>query len=69
MIRGQGKKDLHIQNILTTSLDHNTTCRLQQTISIVAQAAAAVVRMMSVVSAADIHSKMTNNDMKILIEV
>ena len=32
-------------------------CRLQQTISIVAQAAAAVVRMMSVVSAAEIHSK------------
>ena len=56
MIQGQGKKDLHIQNILT-SLDHNTMCRLQQTISIVAQAAAAVVRMMSVVSAAEIHSK------------
>ena len=32
-------------------------CRLQQTISIVAQAAAAVVRMMSVVSAAEIHCK------------
>ena len=57
MIQGQGKKDLQIQNILTTSLDHNTMCRLQQTISIVAQAAAAVVRMMSVVSAAEIHIK------------
>ena len=57
MIQGQGKKDLRIQNILTTGLDHNTLCRLQQTISIVAQAAAAAVRMMSIVSAAEIHSK------------
>ena len=66
MIQGQGKKHLHIQNILTTSLDHNTMCRLQQTISILAHGAAAVVRMMSVVSAAEIHNsqQMTNNDIQ-----
>ena len=66
MIQGKGKKDLQIQNILTTSLDHNTMCRLQQTISILAHGAAAVVRMMSVVSAAEIHNsqQMTNNDIQ-----
>ena len=55
MIQGQGKKDLHFQNICQLVLDHNTTCWLQQTISIVAQAAAAVVMMMSVVSAHQNH--------------
>jgi hypothetical protein len=42
LIQGPGKKDdLRIQNILTSSLDHNTMCRLQHMIEVVTGAAAA----------------------------
>ena len=41
LIQGPGKKDdLRIQNILTSSLDHNTMCRLQHMIEVVTGAAA-----------------------------